>query len=267
MAQDDVTIREATPQDEGGIAHLFAGLGPESSRLRFSHSIRPDDFAPMATLHPGTTSLVAVEDGVIVGEARYERTSDDEPPEFAMAVADHHQGRGLGTRLLAALRERALDDGLLALRAIVRADNRAMLHLLRSMSTAIAAPVEDGELTFDLATDDLMPPWPTAGTSRKVLIETRSVHDTPEVAALWEAGVEVRKCLGPNDEAGRTCPALEHGECRLADAADAVISLLPQQDPTCQLIADDHAEHRGGVLVARTQAQWREAAPGLTQQK
>lgn len=266
MAQDEIMIRASTPTDEGGIAALFAALSPESAWLRFSHSLRSEDLAALAILHPGTTSIVAIHGGTIVGEARYEQTTEDEPPEFAMAIADSSQGHGLGARLLKALREQARDDGLLVLRAVVRTDNRAMLRLLRKTSTAIAAPVGEGEVVFDLATDDLMPPWPTGRASRKVLIETRSVVDTPEVEALWEAGIEVRKCQGPVNDAGRTCPALEHGECRLADAADAVVSLLPQDDPTCQLIAEDHVTHRGEALVARTQAEWREAASGLTEE-
>ncbi|MEN3123807.1 GNAT family N-acetyltransferase [Janibacter sp. LM] len=266
MAQDELVIRSATPRDEGGIARLLAGLSPTSARLRFSHAVAPDEIADLAVLRPGTTSVVALRAGVVVAEARYERTSEDEPPELAMAVADGQQGRGLGTRMLGALRERAAADGLLTLRAVVRTDNRGMLRLLRTTSAAIAAPVEQGEVVFDLATDDLMPPWPTGRAARKVLIETRTLLDTPEVEALWEAGVEVRKCQGPVNDAGRTCPALEHGECRLADTADAVVSLLPQDDPTCRLIADDHATHRGEALVARTHAQWREAAPGLTEQ-
>lgn len=265
MVQDEFTIRSATPGDEGGIAALFTGLDPESARMRFSHSVSTQELAALAALHPGTTSLVALHAGTVVGEARYERTAEGQPPELAMAIAVSRQGHGLGARLLAALREQARADGLLTLRAVVRTDNRAMLRLLRTTSTAIAAPVEEGEVVFDLATDDLMPPWPVGGPSRKVLIETRTLVDTPEVQALWEAGVEVRKCQGPTNEAGRTCPALEHGECRLADAADAVVSLLPQDDPTCRLIADDHAAHRGEALVARSQAEWRDAAPGLTE--
>lgn len=265
MAQDEITIRSATPGDEGGIAALFAGLTPDSARLRFSHPLSPGEGEALAIMHPGTTSLVAIHEGVVIGEARYERTAEDEPPELAMTVADRQQARGLGTRLLAALRARAREEGLLTLRAVVRTDNHAMLRLLRTTSTAIAAPVEDGEVIFDLASDDLMPPWPVGGASRKVLIETRSLFDSPEVRALWEAGVEVRKCQGPTNEAGRTCPALEHGECRLADTADAVVSLLPQEDPTCRLIADSHAAQRGEALVARTQAEWRDAAPRLTE--
>lgn len=264
---ETITIRSAVAEDEGGIAALFAGLSGSSARLRFSHAFDEEQIRVHAALTETTTSLVAVRDGRVVGEARYERVGAGEPPELAMTVADDCQGQGLGTRLLEALRERARTDEVLALRAVVRTDNRAMLRLLRTASTAIAAPVEEGEVAFDLASDDLMPPWPAEGSSRKVLIETRALHDTPEVQALWEAGVEVRKCLGPNDEAGRSCPALEHGVCRLADDADAVVSLLPESDPSCRLVADDHAAQRGETLVARTQAEWRAAAPGLAQEE
>lgn len=262
---NEITIRPATTEDVAGIAELFSQLSERSARLRFSHTLDEEQRWAYAELTKATTSLVAVHDAAIVAEARYV-TAGGTPPELAMTVADSHQGRGLGTRLLDALRSCAREDGVVALRAVVRTDNQAMLRLLRTTSTAIVAPVEESEVAFDLATDAYMPPWPTGGNSRKVLIETRTLLDTPEVQALWEAGLEVRKCMGPNDEAGRSCPALEHGLCRLADDADLVVTLLPESDRSCRLIADDHAEHRTEALVARTQAQWRAVASGLARE-
>ncbi len=75
MTRDEITIRSATPGDEGGIAALFTGLTPDSARLRFSHPLSPGEGDALAVLHTGTTSLVAVHEGEVIGEARYERTA------------------------------------------------------------------------------------------------------------------------------------------------------------------------------------------------
>lgn len=257
----EIEVRPAGAADVPAIAELFAGLSPRSVRLRFSHESSREVVRHHAEMGPATTSLVAVDQGRVVGEARYE--SGSTPPELAVTVADDHQGHGLGRRLVEELRLTASAAGIPALRAVVRTDNRGMLRLLRTSSTAIAAPVEDGEVVLDLATDDQMPPWPVRPGARKVLVESRSIADTPAITALWEAGYEVRKCLGPS-EGHRSCPVLELGGCRLADDADVVVALLPGDDAGCQAVTDAHRRDRPERLAASSQDEWRDAARQLT---
>ena len=68
------------------------------------------------------------EDGErVVAVANYVRLRDPKLAEAAFAVADEHQGRGIGTRLLEQLAERAAEVGIERFVAYVLPDNRAML--------------------------------------------------------------------------------------------------------------------------------------------
>lgn len=62
-----------------------------------------------------------------VGVARYVKEPDE--AEFAIVIADEWQGRGLGTRLLAALLEAARSDGVRRLVGATLTDNAGMLAL------------------------------------------------------------------------------------------------------------------------------------------
>jgi RimJ/RimL family protein N-acetyltransferase len=68
----------------------------------------------------------------VVGVARYVRDPHDPlAAELALTIADDWQGRGLGTELLARMSDRAREEGLHRLTALVAAENGAMMGLLR----------------------------------------------------------------------------------------------------------------------------------------
>jgi GNAT superfamily N-acetyltransferase len=82
----------------------------------------------------GDTALVAEEGGRLIGAAWYrlfteaehgEGFVDDETPELAIAVVDGFRGRGIGTRLLKEIHERARRDGLARLSLSVDPGNPA----------------------------------------------------------------------------------------------------------------------------------------------
>jgi GNAT superfamily N-acetyltransferase len=81
-------------------------------------------------------ALDAGPDSRIVGVARALRleASDAEP---AIAVVDDHQGRGVGTALIAALVERSRSQGVTRYRAHVLADNVLIPRLLDAVGTAL----------------------------------------------------------------------------------------------------------------------------------
>jgi len=60
------------------------------------------------------------------------------------------------------------------------------------------------------------------------------------VAALRSGGNVVRVCLGPHDSTGRGCPLVSSGSCRLAEGADVIIPLLPEQDADCAAVLEAH---------------------------
>ena len=133
-----MVIRPIEPEDREALAEGFERLSPESRYRRF--------FAPVAHLserdldlltrvdHHDHEALVALvpATGEGIGVARYVRTGAD-VAEPAIVVLDDWQGRGVGTRLLDALVERARDEGVRRFEALVLAYNAEAIHLLSSL--------------------------------------------------------------------------------------------------------------------------------------
>lgn len=83
----------------------------------------------------------------VVADARY--VLDAEHPgaaEFALAVADDWQGRGLGRRLMAHLAAQARRQGLRQLYGDVLAENRRMLALMRELGARLQAHADGPQL-------------------------------------------------------------------------------------------------------------------------
>jgi acetyltransferase len=87
-------------------------------------------------------------DEAIVADARYVRdASDDGVAEFAIAVADEWQGRGLGRALLARLVDQARRQGLRRLLGDVLHENRRMMALVREAGGRFVGVPGDARLT------------------------------------------------------------------------------------------------------------------------
>lgn len=141
-----VRLRDLRPDEQGTVQAVFDGLSPDSRHRRFH--------GPVKRLTPRMREVLASADGrdhvVIVAEAgrgrrrrpvglaRLVRT-DTATAELAIEVVDAVQGRGVGRRLLAAVRARALQLGVRVIVADVLEDNAPMLHLLRDVFTGVAA--------------------------------------------------------------------------------------------------------------------------------
>jgi ribosomal protein S18 acetylase RimI-like enzyme len=260
----ETTLRRATEYDVPAIVDLYASMSRHSSRMRFFGSMPRAALEDAAALgdEDDAVAVVALLDGHVVGEARYLRHGDGEY-ELGLAVADGHQGRGTGRRLLDLLRREAAGHGIETLLAVVRIDNVAMLRTLRSVPCAVVGPVDDLVVTAEVSCVDAMPGWSAAGAGRRVLIEYNSFWEAPGTAAVREAGFDVRQCVGPGRGTRRPCPLVRSGRCRLAEEADAVACLLPDDDPGCRKVLEHHAAHRPERLVARSLDEWRAAAPRL----
>jgi ribosomal protein S18 acetylase RimI-like enzyme len=85
---------------------------------------------------PGDTAIVAIEEGFPVGAAWYRLFTRDKPgygfvdestPELAIAVVPSRRGRRIGHELLAALLERAAEDGYPALSLCVDRHNEGAI--------------------------------------------------------------------------------------------------------------------------------------------
>jgi acetyltransferase len=144
LAPPPPVLRAVRREDRGALGDFFAGLSPASRRRRFLASTRRLSDAELARYadvdHRSADGLLAVSgrDGRVVGFAQY-ATWDGRPgvADFAIAVADEWQGRGLGLRLGAELARRARAHGVSTLTATTFADNAAARRLLGRLGFAV----------------------------------------------------------------------------------------------------------------------------------
>lgn len=116
-------LRPVDPADRDAMRRFLQGLSAASRNLRFHGGVRADSDRLLTHLtevdgrrHIAFVAVLACDDGeLIVGEARCVRGTaarSDEPAEFAIAVADAWQGRGLALQLLRALLAAAAQAGI-----------------------------------------------------------------------------------------------------------------------------------------------------------
>jgi L-amino acid N-acyltransferase YncA len=240
-------IRPASNADAAAISAFYAGLSDEAFATRFFSVNRRqallDRLAEVPAADRGTV-LVAFEpasSATLLGEARYQLV-DASQAEFGVAVADEARRRGLGRELLRRLLAAARRQELEGLVGVIRTDNTAMLRLAQSFGCALVEPTTDNAVTVEMATAGGMPGWGRRSTGRRVLVESRSIYDSPTVEAMRAQGDDVRICLGPNPALGRLCPLVEQGACALAENADVILHRL----------CDDYGEQ----VAARHRANW-----------
>jgi GNAT superfamily N-acetyltransferase len=152
---DAILIRPLVPGDRALLAAAFERLSPRSRYLRF---LTPLPALPERTLDRLVNvdgvehvALAAVHHGELVGVARYVRDRRDRGlADVAVTVADAHQGRGLGRRLLAAVLEVAAGHGLRALTFDIHPSNEGGRRLVLSLGARVEW--RDGLLHGELPT-------------------------------------------------------------------------------------------------------------------
>lgn len=136
-----VLIRPVHAQDLELVQAFVRELSPESRYNRFHGAVKEltPGMARWATHvdYDRHMALIAVvyQDGreIEIGAARYAVSPDGETAEFAVAVADAWQGRGVGARLLRGVIEVAARRGLRWMEGDVLATNRGMRALARKL--------------------------------------------------------------------------------------------------------------------------------------
>ena len=128
-----VSIRVATPDDEGKLRRMFHRLSSKTLYRRFH---LPYSEVPEKTLalmldvdQHDKESLVAVAEGEIVGHAMYVGLGDGGEAEMAIIVEDGWQSKGVGKSLLSELAQRARLRGVETFTGEVLGTNRRMLGL------------------------------------------------------------------------------------------------------------------------------------------
>ena len=145
-----VLIRSIGPDDKQLLKVGMEHLSPQSRYFRF---FRPLAEIPSNMLHRFTEvdhvnheAIGALDVGgpeqLPIGVARYIRSSEQRTSaEVAVTVVDSHQGRGLGTLLLAAIARAAVANGIDQFDAVVLSDNSKMLQVFNELG---ASMVRDG---------------------------------------------------------------------------------------------------------------------------
>ena len=160
----EVEIRPITPDDRAGLTAGFERLSELSRYRRFLSPTSHLSSKQLAYLtdvdHHDHEALVAIDpssrDGLAV--ARYVRSAQNPgEAEFAVAVADDWQRRGLGTALLRQLAARARAEGITRFTGFVLEDNQPMRGLLQSLGEVQQRDTQDGtlEVWLDIPQDPL----------------------------------------------------------------------------------------------------------------
>src|SRR5436190_2865129 len=158
ILRDGATLRLRAPvtEDTGALTAFFGAMTDRSLYLRFHGLQRIDDALIQHFLDPDWENsgvLVGELDGRIVAVGEYMRLRDASAAEAAFAVADEHQGRGIGTRLLEQLALRASEVGIERFVAEVMPENRAMIGVFVRTGLEVTRELEGGvfEIRFLIA--------------------------------------------------------------------------------------------------------------------
>lgn len=138
-------LRPLRADDVGAEQRFFNGLSLDSRQQRFHFGLRELSPALLKLLtdvdqrlHRAWVVEAETPDRQVIADARF--VCDPELPttaEFALAVADDWQGRGLGRRLMAHLVVEARRQDVQRLFGDVLAENRRMLALMREFGARL----------------------------------------------------------------------------------------------------------------------------------
>lgn len=135
--EGQATLACLEESDAGLVDGLLARLSPTSVYRRFfSPAVRADQFRAslLTTERCERDSIAALEGGEVVGIAQYSRRRGSSTADMAIVIADARQQQGLGTRLVAALADRAAAVGITAFEVSIQGDNFAAIRLLQRVA-------------------------------------------------------------------------------------------------------------------------------------
>ena len=178
--------------------------------------------------------------------ASYVRLRDPAIAEAAFAVADAHQRRGIGTRLLERLADRASEVGIERFVAEVMADNRDMLGVFEAVGFELARELEGGELEvqFPIASTERYRERVEERDHAAVTASLRPFFEPRSVAVIGASrrrgsiGGELFRNILAGDFAGAAYPVNRDGEpvagvrayrsvAEIPDEVDVAVVSLP----------------------------------------
>jgi acetate---CoA ligase (ADP-forming) len=162
ILRDGSTLRLRAPleSDRQSLVRFYEELSDRSLYFRFHGHVRVDEHLVEPVLDPDWLdrgallgSVVESGDERVVALANYVRLRDPTAAEVAFTVADRHQGRGIGTRLVEQLAARAAALGIERFVGEVIADNSAMIGVFERVGFEVSRTLGGGEveMTFPIA--------------------------------------------------------------------------------------------------------------------
>ena len=152
----EVVVRSIRPDDAPLLQAFVRRLSLRSRRFRFFVTLAELSAAQLerfVNVDPARgLALIALsmrqECTTIVAEARYALEPQSPDAEFAIAVADEFQRRGLGTQLVKRLLTTAWRRGVRRLFGEIKSDNRAMLALATRLGFRLRDSVDDASVVI-----------------------------------------------------------------------------------------------------------------------
>ncbi len=154
-----VKLRIMKPEDEPLVADFLAACSEETIYFRYFRRIRKwtHDMLIRFTQNDYDRELGLMAVGappspeIMMGVSRLVMTPDRQTGEFALIVADHWHGKGLGSKLLERLMDIARELGVKRLWGEVLSDNHPMLDLVRKFGFVLKADREAGTVHVEMA--------------------------------------------------------------------------------------------------------------------
>jgi acetate---CoA ligase (ADP-forming) len=229
ILRDGGTLRLRPPrsEDADSLLAFFRSLSEGSLYLRFHGfpSVGPRLVEPV--LDPDwmergclVGALAEAGDERIVAIANYVRLRDRSVAEAAFAVADEHQGRGVGTRLLEQLAARAAEVGIERFVGIVLPQNRNMLAVFEAAGFELTRERSAGEVEveFPIASTERYRERVDARDHEAVTASLRPFFEPASVAVIGASrrrgsiGGELFRNILAGDFAGAAYPVNRDGE-------------------------------------------------------
>jgi len=229
ILRDGRTLRLRPParEDADALLAFFSGLSERSLYLRFHGFPRLSLRLVESLVEPDWRERGALlgtlgdEDGErVVAVANYVRLRDPKLAEAAFTVADEHQGRGIGTRLLEQLAARAAEVGIERFVAYVLPDNCAMVGVFEAAGFELTRELEGGELEvqFPIAPTESYREHVDARDHEAVVASLRPFFEPQSVAVIGASkrrgsiGGELFRNILAGDFAGAAYPVNRDGE-------------------------------------------------------
>lgn len=152
---EQVWARPIRPDDEPLVVEFHKTLSDQSVYLRyfyapsFNYRVSHERLSRICFVDYDREMAVVVlnheqDSPILLAAGRTIRLKNNQDAEFALTVADHYHGTGLGTKLLEYLIRLATKEGLQRLVADILPENAAMLHVCKKLGFTSKFNSEDG---------------------------------------------------------------------------------------------------------------------------